>query len=89
MNKARLRNFHVPLPEPLYERLRKEADQSGEKATELARHAIEGYLEERRKHALHSAIAEYAKRHAGTIDDLDDELEAASLEHLADEEEVR
>jgi len=82
MAKATLRNFHVPLPEALYERLRKEAEQSKEPATEIARHAIENYLEEKRRHVLHSAIRNYATRHAGTTVDLDEELEAASLEHF-------
>ncbi len=36
------RNFHVPMPEALYERLRKEAEQSGEPATEIAGRAITG-----------------------------------------------
>jgi len=83
MIKASQRNFHVPLPKALYDRLRTEAEQSGESATEIARHAIAEYLEQRRRDAIHSAIANYAKRHAGTEVDLDDELEAASSEHLA------
>jgi predicted transcriptional regulator len=76
------RNFHVPMPEALYERLRKEAEQSAEPATEIARQAIVEFLEKRRRDALYSAINDYAKRHAGTRLDLDEELEAASLEHL-------
>ncbi|MFZ2445882.1 MAG: hypothetical protein WAW37_05960 [Syntrophobacteraceae bacterium] len=87
MAKVTQRNFHVPLPEALYDRLRKEAEQSGESATEIARHAIAGYLEKRRRDAIHSAIVNYAKRHAGTMVDLDDELEAASSERLATGEE--
>ncbi len=88
--KAALRNFHVPLPEHLYDRLREEAEQSREPATEIARQAIEDYLEKRRKKALHSAIKKYAKRHAGTMADLDEGLEAASSEYLlGDEEENR
>ena len=83
MTKSALRNFHVPLPEALYDRLRREAEQSREPATEIARHAIEHYLEERRKDALHSAIKYYAKRHAGTMVDLDEELAAAASEYLA------
>lgn len=56
MSKATLRNFHVPLPEALYDRLRKEAEQSEEPATEIAKYAIEEYLEKRRKDVLYSAI---------------------------------
>lgn len=89
MGKATPRNFHVPLSEALYERLRKEAEQSAEPATEIARQAIVEFLEKRRKDALYSAINDYARRHAGTRLDLDEELEAASLEHLgAGQEEV-
>ena len=40
MPKTTSRNFHVPLPEALYERLRMEAEQSAEPATEIARQAI-------------------------------------------------
>ena len=85
MTKATLRNFHVPLSEDLYNRLRKEAEQSRQTATEIARYAIEDYLEKKRKNALYSAIMEYAKRHAGTVADLDEELESASSEFFADE----
>jgi predicted transcriptional regulator len=87
MARATPRNFHVPLPEDLYDRLRKEAERSMEPATEIARHAIEDYLEKRRRDALYSAIRDYAKRHAGTMVDLDDELEAASSEYVAAGEE--
>jgi predicted transcriptional regulator len=87
MTKPTQRNFHVPLPDDLYDRLRKQAERSMEPATEIARHAIEDYLEKKRKEALYSAIRDYAKRHAGTPVDLDDELAAASSEHLASDEE--
>jgi predicted transcriptional regulator len=78
MIKATQRNFHVRLPEDLYDRLKKEAEQSWEPAAEIARHAIEDYLEKRRRDVLYSAIKDYARRHAGTMVDLDDALEAAS-----------
>lgn len=87
MKRASLRNLHVPLPEELYSELRAEADRSKQPATVLARSAIEFWLNQRKKVALHEAIAEYASRHAGTVADLDHELEAASVEHLIAEEE--
>ncbi len=87
MKKRTLRNFHVPLSEDLYRRLREEADRSRQPATALARHAIDNWLKQERKAALHSAIATYAVRHAGTALDLDEDLEAASLEHLLTQEE--
>jgi hypothetical protein len=44
-------------------------------------------LEKRRKDALYSAISDYARHHAGTNVDLDEQLEAASLEHSGDAKE--
>ena len=82
MKRSTLRNFHVPLPEDLYNKLREEARRSHEPATELARRAIELLLQERKKAALHDAIASYAAEYAGTATDLDEELESASVEHL-------
>jgi len=77
-----MRNLHVPLPEELYGRLREEAERSDRPATVLAREAIESWLKERKRAALHDAIAAFAERHAGTGADLDEQLEAASSEHL-------
>ena len=87
MKKSTLHNFHVPLSEDLYSRLREEADRSKQPATALARHAIDDWLKQRRKDGLHSAIAAYATRHAGTSMDLDEQLEAASLQQLYAQEE--
>lgn len=84
--KTRVRNFHLPLPEELYRRLRSQAAAAGQPATVVARHAIEAWLRQRRRAAIHEAIAAYAVKAAGTLDDLDPALEAASLEHLAAEE---
>ncbi len=86
MAKTRVRNFHLPLPEELYRRLRSQAAAAGQPATVVARHAIEAWLRQRRRSAIHEAIAAYATKAAGTLDDLDPALEAASLEHLAAEE---
>jgi hypothetical protein len=89
MKRSAVRNFHVPLPEDLYNKLREEAGRSGSPATELARRAIEGLLEQRRRAALDEAIALYAAKHAGTASDLDEALDAASVEHLLSEGRVR
>lgn len=72
------RNLHVPLPEPLYSRLRAESERSKRPATELAREAIEQWLDRARKEAIREAIARYAAEHAGTSADLDADLEAAA-----------
>ena len=77
------KNFHLPLPEGLYERLRSEAQRSKTPATRLVRKALECFLAERERQAVHDAVVEYATRMAGTPEDLDEELEAAGLESLA------
>ncbi|MFW5920853.1 MAG: hypothetical protein ACOCUS_03350 [Polyangiales bacterium] len=79
------KNFHVPLDGKLYRELREEAERSELPATVIAREAIESYLYERRRAALHDEMAAYARDVAGTADDLDEELEAAAVEHLTDE----
>lgn len=83
---AKTRNFHLPLPEELYRRLRSQAAAAGQPATVVARHAIEAWLRERRRATVTEAISAYAIAMAGTGADLDPALEAASLEHLAEEE---
>jgi hypothetical protein len=79
-----LHNFHVPLPNKVYQALRIEAEQRKQPATTLARKAIEGWLEEREREARRRAITAYAKEVAGTKDDLDTDLEASSLETWKD-----
>jgi hypothetical protein len=82
MSKAALRNFHVPLPNDLYEQLRAEAERAQQPATTLARHAIAWWLQQRQKATLHDSIRAYAAHYAGTAADLDPALEAAAVEHL-------
>jgi hypothetical protein len=79
-----LHNFHVPLPNKVYQALRTEAEQSKQPATTLARVAIESWLKEREREARRKAVAAYAKEVAGTKDDLDPDLEASSLESWKD-----
>ena len=76
------RNLHVPLPEPLYARLRAAARRDRRPATELAREAIDRWLAEEQRAALRAEIAAYAAASAGTDADLDRGLERAALEHL-------
>ena len=75
-----VRNFHLPLPEPTYRRLRDAAEQTRQPATLLARHAIETWLRQHRRSMVREEIARYAAEAAGTRDDLDEALEAASLQ---------
>jgi hypothetical protein len=60
------RNFHLPLPEGVYEALHQEASRLGRPATVVAREAIELWLQERKRTVVREAIAAYAVQHAGT-----------------------
>ncbi len=73
-------NFHVPLPEAIYQALRQESERSKQPATVLAREAIEYWLEQREKELRQEAIRNYALEVGGSRDDFDSELEATSLE---------
>lgn len=75
-------NFHLPLPDGVYQELREQAARLGEPATAVARRAIESWLARRRRDAVYEAVASYAEEMAGTGADLDEELEAAAVEHL-------
>lgn len=75
-----VRNFHLPLPEPLYRRLRDAATRANQPATTVARYALEHWLREHRKAVVREAIAAYAAEVGGSHDDLDPALEAASLQ---------
>src|SRR5579863_8589629 len=81
---ARTRNFHLPLPAGLYERLRRESKRLGRPATEVARDGIRYFLDRRQRDALHNAITRYAAAVAGTSADLDEDLEAAGIDRLLD-----
>jgi len=79
-------NFHMPLSEPTYQRLKSVAIQQRQPANQLARQALEQWLDEQERLALHEEIAKYAVAMARTADDLDETLEVASLEHLTETE---
>jgi predicted transcriptional regulator len=76
---AIMRNFHLPLPDDIYQALREQAAALEQPATVVAREAIEAWLREHRKTVLREAIAAYAAEHAGTAADLDPALEKAGL----------
>jgi hypothetical protein len=78
-----LRNFHLPLPEQTYSHLKAEAERLQAPATALAREAIDLWLRQQLRQARHDGIAAYAAEMAGTDLDLDPDLEAAGIEHLA------
>ncbi len=76
------KNLHVPLPEPLYRRLRAEAERDRRPATEIAREAIDRWLSEHQRLRVRDAITAYAVAAAGSRNDLDVELEAAAADDL-------
>jgi TPR repeat protein len=82
MSQRPMRSFHLPLPEGLYERLRVQAERARRPATALAREAIDRWLAEAQRAAIHEEIGHYAKAVAGSAADLDPALEAAGIEHL-------
>lgn len=81
-----MKNFHLPLPEQTYGELHAEADRQKITATSLARQAIQEWLRARKKAATRRAIAAYAAEVAGTELDLDQRLEAATIESLLNSE---
>jgi hypothetical protein len=77
-----MKNFHLPLPEQTYIRLRAEAARTQVPATTLAREAVDEWLRQQSRKARHDAIAVYATEMAGTHLDLDTDLESAGIERL-------
>ena len=78
-----MKNFHLPLPEPVYAQLRAVSERVQIPATTLAREAIDSWLRQQARKARHDAVASYASALAGTELDLDPALESAGIEHLA------
>lgn len=77
-----MKNFHLPLPEQTYSRLRAEAERTRVPATTLAREAVDEWLRQQSRKARQAAITAYAAEIAGTPLDLDTDLESAGIEHL-------
>jgi len=80
MRSAKNKNFHLPLPESLYEELREEAKKRGRPTTVVARGAIEAWLRQVRRQEVAEGIAAYAEKYGGTRFDLDEDLERAGIE---------
>lgn len=79
-------NFHVPLSDPIYQRLKDTAARQHKPATYLVKQAVEYWLADQEKRAVHEEIAAYASAMAGSNEDLDSALETASADFLADEQ---
>lgn len=77
-----MRNFHLPLPEGTYAELQAAAEQARLPATAIARAAISDWLRVTKRAARRKAVLEYAAEMAGTVFDMDAELETAAADHL-------
>ena len=75
-------NFHLPLPAHLYQALTEQAEKANRPATKIAREAIEDWLKKEKQAVLHEQISHYAQTHARSLEDLDEPLEATSIEML-------
>lgn len=80
--KRTVHNLHVPLPDALYQDLKRIAGQASQPLTEVAREAIRAFVAERERQQTYREICEYAAAAAGTHEDLDPLLEAAGIDHL-------
>lgn len=83
MRSATTKNLHVPMPAGLYRRLRLAAEKQQRPATHVAREAIALWLDQQRRRTAEDDLRHYVETMAGTADDLDFALEAASVGHLA------
>jgi len=61
-----MKNFHLPLPDEAYDRLKAAAERSNVPATALAREAIQYWLRQDARRVRHAAIATWAAEEAGT-----------------------
>lgn len=78
------KNFHLPLPEALYDELHGVAAAHDKPATRLAVELVEQGLAELRRRERSRQIATYAAAMAGASEDLDAALEAAGLDSIRD-----
>jgi hypothetical protein len=78
-----VKNFHLPLPDETYASLQAEAERAQVPATALAREAINCWLKQQMRKTRHEQIAAWAAEFSGSELDLDRDLEAAGIEHLA------
>jgi hypothetical protein len=80
-----IKNFHLPLPEALYDELRSAACEVDLPATRFAQELMRAGLDEWRRTRRRQQIAAYARQVAGSSDDLDPELERAGIKSLVDD----
>jgi len=76
------KNFHLPLPEALYDELRSAAHEANQPATRFAQELMRVGLDEWRRARRREQIAAYVRQVAGSSEDVDPELERAAVESL-------
>ena len=80
---AATKNFHLPLSAALYAGLREAAARAGAPATDVAREAIQAWLNEDRRRQQRTELANFVEANAGSAWDIDPQWEAAGLEIIA------
>ena len=78
-----MKNFHLPLSADLYAGLREAAARAGAPATDVAREAIQAWLNEDRRRQQRTELANFVEANAGSAWDSDPPWEAAGLEAIA------
>ena len=76
------KNFHLPLPETLYDELRSAAREADQPATRFAQELMRAGLDEWHRTRRRQQIAAYARQVAGSTEDLDPDLERAASDSL-------
>jgi len=76
------KNFHLPLPEALYDELKSAAREVDQPATRFAQAMMRAGLDDWRRARRRQEIAGYARQVAGSSEDLDPELERAGIQSL-------
>ena len=78
-----MKNFHLPLSADLYAGLREAAARAGAPATDVAREAIQAWLNEDRRRQQRTELANFVEANAGSAWDSDPQWEAAGLETIS------
>ena len=78
-----MKSFHIPLPDPDYNRLKKISKGTKTLAIKIAHSATISLLKEQEQLAVHDSITAFAHSYGGTTHDLDPLLERASLDSLS------
>jgi len=74
-----MKTLRLPLPDKVHDQIRRVAEHEGRPEDEIVRHAIDHWLDTTKRSRRHREILAYARKVAGSTDDLDVELESAGL----------